>query len=413
MTQHPHHTSHRTPAPPDPQQSLHRRLAALRGPGRPPRPLDARAVAALAGNPGCHRRALLDGAGVDKGAVARTLGAPAPFGQSQFAFARGHAFETRLLADSGAELVRLLREHLGGAAADVVVPELDADGPAGRTERTRLALAEADRTAAPQDGGEAAGQWTLLCHPLLELDVAGSPVRLEPDAVAVAPDGRRTVVEIKSFPILDGSADPAKVGAAARQAAVYALALQRLGGSVTDGALLVCPKDFANLPTAAVLDLRKQQAAARRQLARLTRVAEIAESVPEGVSFDPDLPPEELAAAVAAVPAEYDPQCLAGCELAFHCRSQSRAAGEVTALGRGTRGELGGIPTVQEALAAARGEAGDPSDPAVAALREAARLRAEALVPAPPPPGPAAAPAGSPPGEAPPREPAPREAGCR
>lgn len=43
------------------------------------------------------------------------------------------------------------------------------------------------------------------------------------------------------------------------------------------------------------------------------------------------------------------------------------------------RAELGGLSTVEDVLAAARGEAGDPDDPAVAALRRAARLRAEAL----------------------------------
>ncbi len=80
-----------------------------------------------------------------------------------------------------------------------------------------------------------------------------------------------------------------------------------------------------------------------------------------------------------AVPATYAPECLAACELAFHCRARSRAAGAVTGLGRPVRAELGGLATVDEVLAAAHGEAGDPDDPAVAALRRAAALRAEAL----------------------------------
>ncbi len=63
---------------------------------------------------------------------------------------------------------------------------------------------------------------------MLALEVAGSPAYLEPDAVVVHPDGRWTVVEIKSFPMIDASADAAKVGAAARQAAVYVLALERV-----------------------------------------------------------------------------------------------------------------------------------------------------------------------------------------
>ncbi|MFD1661900.1 hypothetical protein ACFSL4_27855 [Streptomyces caeni] len=369
--------------------ALRQRLAELRGPSLPPKALDARALAALAANPGCRRRALLDGAGVDKAALAGSLGAPSAFGQSQFAFMRGNAFEARVKADGGAELLRLVHEKLdpsAGAPQDALVPDLAAVGPEGRAARTAMALREATGARA----------WALLDHPMLALDVAGSPAFLEPDAVVVHPDGSWTVVEIKSFPMLDGSADPAKVGAAARQSAVYVLALEevaaRLGGEpegriresagapvVRHRILLVCPKDFSNLPTASPVDIRKQRAVTRRQLARLTRIEEIAGDLPEGTCFAPDLPRGELAAAVESVPAAYAPECLAACELAFHCRDRSRAEGAVTSYGRSLRAELGGLTTVDDVLAAAHGTAGDPDDPAVAALRRAARLRAEAL----------------------------------
>ncbi|MFC3347184.1 hypothetical protein ACFOOM_06975 [Streptomyces echinoruber] len=358
--------------------ALRHRLAELRGPDVPAKALDARALAALAANPGCRRRAILDGAGVDKAALASALGAPPVFGQSQFAFMRGNAFEARVKADGGAELLRLVRETLDPGAEPPErphVPDLTAPGPEGRRTRTEQALREAT----------AAGAWTLLDHPMLALDVAGSPALLEPDAVVVHPDGRWTVVEIKSFPVLDGSADPAKVGAAARQAAVYVLALEETAArlepppEVRHRILLVCPKDFSNLPTASAVDVRKQRAVTARQLARLTRVEDIAGTLPDGVCFSPDLPAEELTAAVEAVPATYAPECLSACELAFHCRARARAAGAVTALGRSVRAELGGLSTVDDVLAAARGEAGDPDDPAVAALRRAARLRAQAL----------------------------------
>ncbi|KNE79431.1 MULTISPECIES: hypothetical protein [Streptomyces] len=417
-----HHREHGREATAAPATALPRLLAELRGPGAAPRPLDARALAALAANPGCRRRALLDGAGVDKSALARALGSPAGFGRSEFAFVRGNVFEARVRADGGAELIRLLRERFGADGpvpepGEVNVPDLSAPGPEGRTARTRLALAEAF----------AGGGWTLLFHPMVRLDVAGSPAALEPDAVAVHPDGSCTVVEVKSFPVVDGSADAAKVGAAARQAAVYVLALRGLAeeidrqpaaggdatlpaqaqaqaqaqgqagapdagphgaGRVRSTILLVCPKDFSNLPTAEPVDVRKQLAVTRRQLDRLTRIEDIAAALPEGTTFDlrladddrtPTRPAEELAAAVDAVPAAYAPECLAACELAFHCRARSREAGAVEALGRGVRGELGGLTTVESVLEAAFGEHGDPADPAVAALRRAAALRAEAL----------------------------------
>ncbi|MFJ8647061.1 hypothetical protein ACIRNI_13175 [Streptomyces sp. NPDC093546] len=355
-----------------PQTTLRHRLAELRGPAAAPHPLDARALAALAANPGCRRRALLDGAGVDKAALASALGAPSGFGQSQFAFMRGNAFEAKVKADGGKELLRLLGVEGQG---DVRVPDLAAAGPEGRAARTALALREATE----------AGAWSLLDHPMLALEVAGSPAYLEPDAVVVRPDGRWTVVEIKSFPMVDGSADAAKVGAAARQAAVYVLALERVaaltdGAEVTHSVLLVCPKDFSNQPTGSLVDVRKQLSVTRRQLARLTRVEDIAAALPEGVTFDVEAcSAEQLAAAVDAVPHAYAPECLSACELAFHCRDRAREAGAVEALGRSVRGELGGLTTVGAVLAAARGEAGDPDDPAVAALRRAAALRAESL----------------------------------
>ncbi|MEU1317382.1 hypothetical protein [Streptomyces tibetensis] len=382
--------------------ALRHRLAELRGPDVPAKALDARALAALAANPGCARRAILDGAGVNKAALASALGSPSAFGQSQFALTRGNAFEAKVKADGGAELLRLVHEKLDRSAEPPVearVPDLTATGPRGRTARTELELREA--TAHP-------GAWTLLDHPMLALDVAGSPAFLEPDAVVVHPDGSWTVVEIKSFPLLDGSADPAKVGAAARQAAVYVLALEELaarlgvepeegtaplgeeGDARADGTgvpvprvrhrvLLVCPRDFSNLPAASAVDIRKQRAVTARQLARLTRIEDIADALPEGTCFSPELPAEALTAAVESVPATYAPECLSACELAFHCRTRSRREGAVTSLGRPVRAELGGLTTVEDVLAAARGEAGDPDDPAVAALRRAAALRAEAL----------------------------------
>jgi hypothetical protein len=375
--------------------ALERRLAGLRG-SAPQRSLDARALAALAANPGCSRRAVLDAAGVDKAALAARLGRPAPFGQSPFAISRGIGFERRVKADGCTELVALLREWLRLPDDDspVEAAELVTDPklPAGRIASTRAALLQA---------ASKPGVWTVLDHPLLRLEVAGSVAHLEPDLVVVRPDGRWTVVEIKSFAILDGAADPAKVGAAARQAAVYVLALREtaadLAGTRTDddpyrepeglaGApdttvLLVCPKDFSNRPTAAPIDVRRALAVTRRQLDRLTRVERLLDLLPPGAALDPDADPAPTVGALTAV---YSPDCLSTCELSFHCRDEARCAGSVEALGRGTRGELGSFRTVQEALDASGGvdpRAGvdDGDAESAARLAHAAALRAEAL----------------------------------
>jgi hypothetical protein len=410
-----------------PLSRLERRLAGLRG-DAPQRSLDARALAALAANPGCSRRAVLDAAGVDKAALATRLGHPAPFGQSPFAISRGLGFERRVKADGCTELLELLRAELplpepfGQADDDAPVEyaELVTDHtlPAGRVASTRAALLKA--SARP-------GVWTVLDHPLLRLEVAGSVAHLEPDLVVVRPDGRWTVVEIKSFPILDGGADPAKVGAAARQVAVYVLALREtaaalagvaaerdpyarpegLAGAPDSTAVLVCPKDFSNRPAVASVDVRKPMAVTRRQLDRLTRVEQLLDALPPGADFDPARADKELLTTVGALDAVYSPDCLAACELSFHCREEARCEGSVETLGRGVRGELGSFRTVDQALDAAAGErqpqAGPRSEPgdydgpgddgdaeSAARLTHAAALRAEALAAAADRPGGAA-----------------------
>ncbi len=336
---------------------------------------NARTIAALTGNPGCSRRAVLDAAGVDKPKLAETIGFPGDFGQSRFALARGNAFEAMLKAGDGA----LLREALGvPEATPVAYADLGADADDTLSERH-------DRTRALLAGGDA----TLIDHPVLTLEVAGQTVFLEPDLVAFRRDGRLRVVEIKSFAIVDGQADSAKVAAAAIQAAVYVLALRALVPDVDHDVVLVCPSNFSFRPVAVVLDVRKQLSTLRRQLARLSSVAALVEALPAGLSFDLALPPDALIAALGQVSARYAPECLSACELAVYCRHES--AGTTAALGRSVREALGGIDTVAEVLALASGSAPPASGAAppapdqaeaAALIRAAARLRAEALGPA-------------------------------
>jgi hypothetical protein len=345
-------------------------LDGLRGATRAKRH-NARTIAALTGNPGCSRRAVLDAAGVDKPGLAERVGFPGSFGQSRFALARGNGFEAMLKADHCA----LLRETLGITAA-LRYDDLgeDADDTLGaRHARTRELLAAPDGAA-------------LVDHPLLTLDVAGQPVFLEPDLIAYQVEGRLRVVEIKSFAIVDGQADGAKVSAAATQAAVYVLALRRLLAElghdeslVDHEVVLVCPENFALRPVAVVIDVRKQLSTLRRQLARLESVSALIEALPAGVSFDLALPPAALVEALGQVTARYAPECLSTCELSVFCRHE--AAGTTAALGRPVRDALGGIETIGEVLAYASGSLAPPDDRAEAAalLQAAARLRAEAL----------------------------------
>lgn len=386
------------------------RLDALRGPV-PPRSHDARTIAALTVNPGCSRRAVLDAAGVDKRKLAERIGFPARYGQSPFAITRGLAFEKQVKVDGCAALLDLLRAeplHFDVPEHEYVdlgvEPESDPAAPvtvdrAARYERTRQLFARV-----------AAGEPMLADHPLLRLDVGGRTAYVEPDVVALSarPAGaaasvpaRLYVAEVKSFAVIDGQADPAKVGAAATQAAVYVLALRRLftelgvdPSIVADDVILVCPRDFANQPSAHVLDVRRQIAAVERQLARLPRIGALIADLDPAVDFDLAVDPPaaqgedgrehrsatELTKSLSMIEARYAPECVTNCEMAFHCRAEARAAGAADALGRSVRDALGGIESIEAALEVADGgSTSDDQHEAARLLRAAARAYDEAL----------------------------------
>jgi hypothetical protein len=340
------------------------RVDSLRGPV-PGKRHNARTIAALTGNPGCTRRAVLDAAGVDKPRLAQAIGFPGRFGQSRFALARGNAFEAMLKANDGA----LLRSVLGDVSGEYVDIGDDSDATLiARNARTQEFLA--DQKA------------TLLDHPMLTLEVAGQTVFLEPDLIAFQPaGGRLQVVEIKSFAIVDGQADGAKVSAAAIQAAVYVLALRRLLGEerVSHEVVLVAPIDFSMTPVAVVIDVRKQLSTLRRQLSRLASVSSLITELPPWVSFDLAQPAPQLIKSIETLAARYAPECLSSCEMSVYCRNE--AAGTTGALGRPVRDALGGVESIEDALALADGtrEPAEGQAEAAALLRAARRLRDEAL----------------------------------
>ena len=350
---------------------------------------NARTIAALASNPGCARRAILDAAGVDKQRIAAYAGFPAPFGQSRFALARGNAFEAQVKAEGAAELLTLLREHLNLDIPEAHYDDLSEVG--GNTSldlrhaRTRALLARA-ATADTAEG-------TMFDHPLLRLEVGGRHAFLEPDLIAFQLRGKFHVVEIKSFAVIDGQADGAKVAAAAIQSAVYVLALRGALGeqdippeAVSDETILVCPRDFSNQPIATSLDVRRQLTVLRRQLARMSRIDDLLDLLPNDLSFDldsddngvPRRRPDDLASSIREVDARYAPECLSTCEMCFFCRDEAR--GCTAALGRDALEELGGVEHVETVLRLARraralGELAE----AAGLLRTAARLRADVL----------------------------------
>jgi hypothetical protein len=351
-----------------------------------PKNHDARTISALAANPGCARRALLDAAGVDKQRIAAHLGQPAPFGQSQFAIARGNAFEAQVKEGGGAQLLTLLREHIDLDVSEVGYADLnDIGGNDQRELRHRHTVHVL--TAADQPDR------TLLDHPLLRLRVGGRHAYLEPDLIALRLDGTIHVIEIKSFAVIDGQADGAKVAAAAIQSAVYVRALRDLmaeagadPAAVSHRTILVAPRDFSSQPTATSLDVRRQLGVLDRQLSRIDSIEDLLARYPSTLTFDldpddkgrPRRQKAELAAAIGQVSANYAPECLATCELCFLCRDE--AAGTTGALGKPVREDLGGIEYTAAALSLARGQIPTPERAEIAAqLLRAAQLRDQVL----------------------------------
>lgn len=350
---------------------------------------NARSLAALESNPRCALRAVLDAAGADKEKIAAHAGFEMPSGRSVFAMSRGNSFETMVKANGGAELVRLLRQTLELPLKEVAYEDLNEVGGRAANERryarTRQLLLQAARGI---------GIGTLYDHPMLRFEVGGHPVFLEPDMVAFRAGDRFYIVEIKSFPIVDGQADPSQVKAATSQAAAYIVALRAMLAeagvgpeAVSETVVLVAPKDFTNRPTADTVDASKQVKALQRQLQRIERIGDLLSALPDGLTFDLAegddkvlrRPAAELIAALDTVPANYRPACLSTCELAFFCRDRARARQQVDVLGTAVREQLGGIDTVTTALGLARGRLDPAPDQveAAAALRYAARLRAE------------------------------------
>jgi hypothetical protein len=354
------------------------RLARLRGP-RPPQPYTARKITALTANPACARRAVLDAAGVDKALLAQRVGYEPRFGQSPFALAREQAFHSLVKWGGYAELIRLLREQLSVPVAEAQVTDLnEVGGNASLHVRER----ETRRLIAHVASGREVR--LILDRPVLTLEVAGQTAYLEPDALTHRIGGKFYVVLIRSFAAIDGQADPAAVAEAAKQAAVYVLALRRAFETtglsteqISHEFMLVCPKDFSNRPYGRLIDLRQELDALRFQLSRLRRAEDLAAQLPATATLDTDRGADELSASIEALDASYTPTCLSFCEMARYCRDEAEACASPARLGSGVRNDLPGIDSTRVALDYLDGVAapGEAEAEAADLLRAAARLR--------------------------------------
>jgi hypothetical protein len=328
---------------------------------------NARSVAALTENPGCTRRRVIDSAGVAAYELAAKLGHPTPRGQSPFAIETGNRFEARLKKRSDYELLvdalepyvelpkppHLIVEDVNDVPGRRGTPTW-MDARANRTDEALTQIAKGD-TAAPH----------VVDHPVLRFDLAGVTVNLEPDALAFRVGERLELVEIKSFPIIDGQADPGKLSATAGQAAVYHMALRgtldRLGFDpelLQWSVILVAPRNFGRKPIAHRIPLKKKSMSLARVLGSVPRTAEVLDRLPEGFTFDVDpdrnLDDESLRAAltvaVSSVTAFYVPECMQNCDMAKFCRNEAWGNDDPARLGRDARDNLAGVHSLADAL---------------------------------------------------------------
>lgn len=351
--------------------SVEAALTTLRG-GMPVKPMDARRIAGSLDQPGCPRRQLLDAAAVPLDVVAQLLNCP-DAGRSPFAISRGNSFEQRVFDNGMAELVSLVRSHLGYDIGDVGQVDLSAEqiqATFGRCDN-QLRTRETQRHLQAMLAGDPAA-CCLLRHPMLTLNVGGIAVYLEADAVSFFAGGQLTTVEVKSFPAIDGVPDPGKTASALLQSAVYVLALQdavtALGydpSVISTRVLLVLTRDFTLTPTAFVYDVASKVRRLRRRLNGLPSTSELAAAIPVGTSL-PNPPARnasvedraetarQAADAVSALSCRFGDGCMS-CPLFRFCRDESRAIGAVSAAGSAVAEVCGDVSTVSAALQLAAG----------------------------------------------------------
>ncbi|MER7540565.1 hypothetical protein ABTX77_38230 [Streptomyces sp. NPDC097704] len=364
--------------PQHPSEPSPGRLAVLRGP-RPPQEYTARKITALTTNPACARRAVLDAAGVDKASLARRLGHEPRFGQSPFAIRRERSFEALVKWGGYAELIRLLREQLGTPVEEAAVADLNevgGDDSLGRRAReTRSLLA---RLASGDD------ERLILDRPVLSLEVAGQTAHVIPQALSHRTGGQFYVVEIRSFPAIDGQANPTAVAQTTKQAAVSVLALRRtfdeLGldpGTISHRFLLICPKDFSNRPYGRLIDLRQELQSLQFQLSRLRRADDLAEALSPSATLDAERPESDIDATMRELDASYTPDCLSFCEMSRYCRDEATACASPARLGGAVRNSLPGIDSTRTALGHldSTSAPGPAEEAVITRLRAAERLR--------------------------------------
>jgi hypothetical protein len=316
-----------------------------------------RRIAGLLATPGCTRRQVVEAAAIDLGALASVTGAR-PAGQSPYARERDATFARQALNRLPALVNEVFATDLDGCVEADLSHELSSTAAL-----LRSVLAD-DRPGL-----------YVLRRPALPLNVNGERVELAADlmimvtGLTAAGAPRVGLVELRSYAMLDGVADPGKVAGTARELAVLVVALREFAATAgldparvgTVGAL-VLPRNLGLTPIATRIDVAPQ-------VRRLVPVLAAPLFVPAG----PALPDP---AALDGLPARFGDGC-PGCDLYAFCRDREAAAGSVARAGATVVNLCGTVGTVERALALADGAT--PADDAERAIGDELSRAAQAL----------------------------------
>lgn len=355
---------------------IHDAVTSFRG-DFPRQPLNARRVAGALEAPGCQRRTALDAAAVDLDKLGSLISGAPRDRQSPFALTRGNQFEKQVTDNGMADIIALARQHLDLEIPEVRQRDLSASAireayPGVAPSKMNAFRARLTRQSAEEMLTEPTHAYNLVRHAMTRLDFGGEPVFLEQDVLAFAVDGRLHVVEIKSYPRIDGRADAVKASATVRQTAVYVLSLQELvveigapPDIVDTTTMIVLPENLSFRPTAVTRDIDMYVRRLRRQLTLVPRAEDIIDALPTGtvlpVHPGPDASVDEIEAAALAAREALSPLtprfgdgCVS-CPLFRHCRAEAELHGSTARLGAAVAGACGSVTSISVALDLADG----------------------------------------------------------
>ncbi len=383
------------------EQTATERLEALRG-DAPRRSSNVRELARFAANSTCNLANVGFAARVDFDRLLAKTRFQAPFGQSPFAFRRGNRFEEMLRKDGHAPLLKLLGETLHYDVRGATVANVREGFPRTADRMEKRAAKTSDLVKAVLTGAE--GAPNLIDGAVLGRTIGGVSAYFEADAVAAHFGKPIHVGEIKSFPTVDGQADPEKIGAAVAQVSIYILLLrelvERLGQKpemVSSEALLITAKNTGLQPTMHVKHVGREIDRARRILDHVPRIVDVAAALSDrSPSFasianasDEEAPRLDRLATIAdSVGVDYRPACLSSCGLSRFCRERAHEKGEPCRVGGQLVRLLPGVESLDRVTYLAAGKKPRDEEAAVAdQLQRAAILRAQ-LAPVAPSPAP-------------------------